>query len=487
MCKTIIVFAGIRRKKRIDNKAKIEEPLKNKLRQQVVLGSSKKCLSDETCESLPVGEWLFWAGRANSKNSFFLMTDLISPCYNIKMSYASIGIIAIIIQIVINFDVLKISSRQTGIAVHGAYRRYLFSVMAYNLVDFSWGIFYDLKISLLTYLVTLAYFVSMAVSVFLWTRYVIVYINRKNTFKSALNYLGWFFLLFQIIVLIVNLFIPVAFWVEKNGDYHTSYARYINLGIQIFMFFVTAIHMFLVVSRSQGSERNRHMIVGFSSLTMMIFVLGQAKHIYMPLYSVGCMISICVLHTFVLENEKEEHNREIQEMRERELAQEKALGSARLMAYTDPLTGVKNKYAYIEAEKLIDTQIKNGSLKEFGIIVFDLNGLKFINDTRGHEAGDQYIKSASSLICSQFKHSPVYRIGGDEFVALLEGEDFNNHKALLDDFENRVEKNQLDGLVVVSSGFDSFNSDSHDTFLSVFERADKKMYERKTKLKAMKG
>lgn len=98
------------------------------------------------------------------------------------MSYASIGIIAIIIQIVINFDVLKISSRQTGIAVHGAYRRYLFSVMAYNLVDFSWGIFYELKISLLTYLVTVAYFVSMAVSVFLWTRYVIVYINRKNTF-----------------------------------------------------------------------------------------------------------------------------------------------------------------------------------------------------------------------------------------------------------------------------------------------------------------
>lgn len=57
--KTIIVFAGIWRKKYSDNKAKIEEPLKNKLRQQVVLGSSKKCLSDETCESLPVGDVLF--------------------------------------------------------------------------------------------------------------------------------------------------------------------------------------------------------------------------------------------------------------------------------------------------------------------------------------------------------------------------------------------------------------------------------------------
>ena len=403
------------------------------------------------------------------------------------MSYASIGIIAIIIQIVINFDVLKISSRNTGIAVHGAYRRYLFSVMVYNLIDFSWGTFYEMRISLVTYFITLAYFVSMAVSVFLWTRYVIVYINRKNTFKSALNYIGWFFLLFQIIVLIINLFMPIAFWVDKNGDYHISYARYINLGIQIFMFFVTAIHMFLVVSRSQGSERNRHMIVGFSSLTMMIFVLGQAKHIYMPLYSVGCMISICVLHTFVLEDEKEEHNRKIQEMRERELANEKALGSARLMAYTDPLTGVKNKYAYIEAEKLIDSQIQNASINEFGIIVFDLNGLKIINDTKGHEAGDCYIKAASSLICAQFKHSPVYRIGGDEFVALLEGEDYKNHKSLIADFEHHIEENLMQDRVVVSCGFASFNPDAHDTFLSVFERADRKMYERKHKLKAMKG
>ena len=403
------------------------------------------------------------------------------------MSYASIGIIAIIIQIVINFDVLKISSRSTGIAVHGAYRRYLFSVMVYNLIDFSWGTFYEMRISLVTYFITLAYFVSMAVSVFLWTRYVIVYINRKNTFKSALNYIGWFFLLFQIIVLIINLFMPIAFWVDKNGDYHTSYARYINLGIQIFMFFVTAIHMFLVVSRSQGSERNRHMIVGFSSLTMMIFVLGQAKHIYMPLYSVGCMISICVLHTFVLEDEKEEHNRKIQEMRERELANEKALGSARLMAYTDPLTGVKNKYAYIEAEKLIDSQIQNASINEFGIIVFDLNGLKIINDTKGHEAGDCYIKAASSLICAQFKHSPVYRIGGDEFVALLEGEDYKNHKSLIADFEHHIEENLMQDRVVVSCGFASFNPNTHDTFLSVFERADRKMYERKSKLKAMKG
>lgn len=403
------------------------------------------------------------------------------------MSYASIGIIALIIQIVINFDVLKISSRKTGVAVHGAYRRYVFSIMVYYLIDSLWGTVYGLRISLLSYIVTVSYFVSMAISVFLWTRYVIVYLFKKNSLKSVLNYVGWFFLLFQIIVLIINIFIPIAFWFDEDGEYHVKYARYMNLGLQTILFLITGIYMFVVVSKTHGSERNRHQIMGISSLIMMIFVIGQAQHPYMPLYAVGCMISTCVLHTFVLEDEKEEHNRKIQEMKERELANEKALGSARMMAYTDPLTGVKNKYAYIEAEKLVDSQIKNASINEFGIIVFDLNGLKIINDTKGHEAGDCYIKAASSLICAQFKHSPVYRIGGDEFVALLEGEDYKNHKALLDDFESHIEENQLQGQVVVSSGFASFNPDSNDIFLSVFERADKKMYERKSKLKAMKG
>ena len=73
------------------------------------------------------------------------------------MSYASIGIIALIIQIVINFDVLKISSRKTGVAVHGAYRRYVFSIMVYYLIDSLWGTVYCLRISLLSYIVTVSY------------------------------------------------------------------------------------------------------------------------------------------------------------------------------------------------------------------------------------------------------------------------------------------------------------------------------------------
>ena len=399
------------------------------------------------------------------------------------MSYASIGIIAFIVQVIINFEVLRTSSRRTGVPVHAAYQKYLIGTSVFYLIDASWGVFYNLRIPLISYIVTMAFFVIMALSVFLWIRYVIVYLNVKSRFQSALSCVGWFFLIFQILVLIVNIFVPIGFRFDEEGEYHVYYARYLNLGIQTLLFFVTAVYMLVITAKSEGNLKHRHRTIGFSSLVMMIFVVGQAHHPLLPLYSVGCMLTTCLIHVFVLEDEKEEHHQQIERFRELELKQAQALGSARHMAYTDPLTGVKNKHAYLEAEKLVDQHIKEGSIKEFGIIVFDLNGLKQVNDTKGHDAGDRYIQSACRLICAQFKHSPVYRIGGDEFVAFLEGEDFIHQEILLRDFERRVEENQKEGRVVVSSGFDSFNSDLHDTFITVFERADKKMYERKRKLK----
>ncbi len=114
-----------------------------------------------------------------------------------------------------------------------------------------------------------------------------------------------------------------------------------------------------------------------------------------------------------------------------------------------------------------------------------MNGLKIINDTRGHEAGDEYIKSASKLICKTFMHSPVYRIGGDEFVAFLEGEDFSAHEVLIKAFNKQIEKNQESGDVVISCGFACFNPKNDSSILRTFERADQKMYNRKRILKSL--
>ena len=91
------------------------------------------------------------------------------------------------------------------------------------------------------------------------------------------------------------------------------------------------------------------------------------------------------------------------------------------------------------------------------------------------------------MICRRFKHSPVFRIGGDEFVAVLQGDDYRYRKALLDEFEHIVEMNLHAGRVVVASGLATFRPGSDSSYRKVFERADRRMYERKNALKAMKA
>lgn len=194
-----------------------------------------------------------------------------------------------------------------------------------------------------------------------------------------------------------------------------------------------------------------------------------------------------ISHTFVLEGEKNEYQKKLEETLQREQQQEQELGSARYLAYTDPMTGVKSKHAYLEEVEKIDKEISEGTIKEFGVIVCDLNGLKMINDTFGHEEGDNYIKKGCSLICHKFCHSPVFRIGGDEFVVLLEGTDYTDRDELLWEFERQIDENQENGLVVVSTGISVFEQDSDTNFSAVFERADKKMYARKRYLKTIKA
>ena len=101
----------------------------------------------------------------------------------------------------------------------------------------------------------------------------------------------------------------------------------------------------------------------------------------------------------------------------------------------------------------------------------------------GHEAGDEYIKSACTLICTQFDHSPVFRIGGDEFVAILKGSDYEKREELEGSFRKTIDENQRNGHVVVSSGLAVYQPDNDESFNDVFKRADQLMYERKQALK----
>ena len=170
-------------------------------------------------------------------------------------------------------------------------------------------------------------------------------------------------------------------------------------------------------------------------------------------------------------------------MRKREKVKDMELGAARAMATTDALTGVKNKHAYSDYEQMLNNKILAGEPEEFSIAVCDVNGLKQVNDTLGHKAGDKYIQSASRIICTMFAHSPVFRIGGDEFCAILTGKDHDNREEIISDINRLMEENKENGEVVVAVGMSDFDPDHDSAVQTVFERADDLMYRRKKELK----
>ena len=158
---------------------------------------------------------------------------------------------------------------------------------------------------------------------------------------------------------------------------------------------------------------------------------------------------------------------------------------AKTIALTDPLTGVKSRHAYLLKQKEINASIEDGSAGAFAIAVCDVNGLKVINDTLGHKAGDEYILSASRMICDIFQHSPVYRTGGDEFAVILSGRDHLNRKELLLELHRRSVEHISTKEVVISGGLSEYQPGTDTSFHDVFERADVLMYEEKKLLKGM--
>ena len=154
------------------------------------------------------------------------------------------------------------------------------------------------------------------------------------------------------------------------------------------------------------------------------------------------------------------------------------------LANRDALTEVKNKRAYAQCEMELDNQINAGKISGFSIVICDLNGLKNVNDTLGHKAGDDFIKSGCKYICDTFDHSPVFRIGGDEFAIIVKGRDFERRDELMEHFRTIMNENKQKGLVTVACGISDFDPVRDMRVQDVFERADALMYENKKFLKA---
>lgn len=164
----------------------------------------------------------------------------------------------------------------------------------------------------------------------------------------------------------------------------------------------------------------------------------------------------------------------------------KYVGAMQKQAYQDELTAVKNVAAYDRKVYDLNQKIAAGQAA-FAVVMVDLNQLKDVNDRFGHEKGNIALQRLCQAVCRIYKHSPVYRIGGDEFVVILEGEDYAHRDALFEKvraFEHIRDLNAAQPWtqLAASVGMAVYDKTRDTAYQAVFNRADTKMYEQKQHL-----
>ncbi len=541
--------------------------------------------------------------------------------------YSTIGILALLILLIENQDILLNLNESFSVRAWKVYRKYLFVIIVYYLTDITWGILESYKLSALLFADTTVYFIAMAAGVMYWTKYTVTYLEEERyLFGRFLLHSGRIFALCVTILSVVNLFTPVLFTVDQDCVYKALNIRYVILGIQILLLLLISAYTFTSIARKRhaAGKWKKYRTLGLFGLLMAAFLTAQLWYPYLPLYAIAYLLGTCLLRAAVIGDEKEEYRTMLQEAdrrMEQRLAEERALeehtaftrisalGGEYLSIYIvdpetehyheysantayksfglpaegedffnltralsrslvyrkdlkrfmhaftrenvlseieraglfvltyrlviqekpvyvqlkcamveeaegcrlivgindvdaqvkqeqeyekrliqaeekamiDALTGVKSKYAYMEAEAQLDHQIETQSQPPFAVVVLDVNDLKKVNDTSGHQVGDQYLREASRMICQTFKHSPVFRVGGDEFAVIAQGHDYEHIDQLIRGIEELNRESTRAGGAVVACGMARFTDDT--SVASVFRRADMDMYANKQRLK----
>ena len=245
------------------------------------------------------------------------------------MTYSIIGLLAAIILIITNRDVFWAPKGISLSKTQRLYRLFLLSVLVFYITDGLWGVLYNLRLMDILYVETILFYVAMAAVLLFWTQYVTAYLESKNAFGTILRYAGRIFFAIEVVVLIVNIFYPVKFWFDENYAYQTGVMGYFTLFAQTLIFLITSIYTLRVTAKSEGKLRRRNLTIGLFGIAMLALIILQIEFPLWPCYTIGYMFGTCLLHSFIVEDEKSEYRKELERTLQREKAQKQELAESR--------------------------------------------------------------------------------------------------------------------------------------------------------------
>ena len=155
------------------------------------------------------------------------------------------------------------------------------------------------------------------------------------------------------------------------------------------------------------------------------------------------------------------------------------------LAFVDKLTNVKNNTAYLRDVVKLNERMQKEECN-YSVFVVDVNGLKEINDTYGHDYGNRLIIGTAQAIVRVFGYENSYRIGGDEFAVIMYDTQGRSCSLLIQNFEGYLINPINDMMISAAIGVATYHKETDSTFENVFKRADGEMYKRKIQMKAEK-
>ncbi|MBO5278655.1 MAG: GGDEF domain-containing protein [Lachnospiraceae bacterium] len=378
-------------------------------------------------------------------------------------------------------------------------------------------------IGLLCYVVFRKQLGSSSVSLFWLSLFAIAFSSWSGFETQLLVILFPYHLAFSWFTFVYLKLIPIPIIVFMGYTYHVEQSRWLKLLISLscfdivvnsalqylgildfketlifthLIFLLTIVWIFvLFVSGLRKMKEQRANKENSEQAKPRFFSLSQLYIFFIPTLAVTVMLDF-ISYYFVASEDSSRFSRitliayiigltimlvqnslESQKLKEKE-------DSLREMAATDPLTKLKNRASF---EKDVAV-LPDNELSSYGIAMFDLNKLKYFNDVHGHSMGDYYIIICSEILQDIFcPFGNVYRIGGDEFCAVIKDISPEKYAQLSPMIASRLgalHQTMFEYRMEVADGYAAFDSKLDKSLLHTMERADKQMYTKKQAMKA---
>lgn len=326
-------------------------------------------------------------------------------------------------------------------------------------------------------------------------QFLVVYIllGTVSLFMTLINYFtGYKLLMFQTLFFFVGLIINVGLcFINKKCEFVARILFFIEI--------IVLFSSFIIIGEPQGFSAIWCALLPtcglllyrkkYGSILSVILLLIIIFFYWTPIgnsflryeYTASFKLRFPILYTaffsvgFVLEF--------ILEYTQNELSESK--NKYKKLSYYDALTGLLNERSYFEEIEKVNELTENGK-DDYIVMVMDLNGLKVTNDKYGHRFGCHLVVLTGHILKSIFKTSLLFHVGGDEFQAIIVGEDLVRFDERLKEFTEKLLYTKVtfeDKELILSLAYGFAKSNHSSPYHELFEEADRMLYENKKLIK----